>query len=339
MAKQKHKPFLRPILVDALKLTWENKAMWFIGLLAFFITGSLGYQLILQGVQSVLQPLQWWERWQNFAQGASAIDIVAGQFQLLFSDPIGWLIASVVWGLILLVLFALYCISAYAITTVIAYAKLQLDEKKTSSLGHAIQEAKHYFWTVFWIILLFQLAANVLILLFSIPVIWFGVTQSGTIATIFLFLFLAIFLVAVFMISMIALYALQYAVVQEEKLGAAIALAWRLFLKHWVITLEMFLIHVLISIAVSLLVIIASSLIVIPVAIIGLILVSNQAFVLSSFLPQLLLILLSILLVVSNVLLNMFQLYSWTFLVTRFEEVHPKSRFATWIEIKLLTGA
>ncbi len=100
----------------------------------------------------------------------------------------------------------------------------------------------------------------------------------------------------------------------------------------------MFFIQLFIGVVVFTLALIVIALIIIPIVIIGYFLVSKQIYDLTVFLPQLGLFLMTVFFMVVGSAFNVFQLYSWTFLFMRFKEVHPKSRLATWIEIKLLTG-
>ncbi len=338
MKKQKDTPFLRSILKDSFNLSWQYKKMWLVGFVAFFVLGTFGYQLVIQGVQSIVQPTQWWERWEAFSNGISVTDILSGQFQILLNDPYGWLAAVSVWALFLLVLLVIYFISIYALTILVVFAKGKINKKEKISFSLLLQEAKFSVWNVFGLMLLFHLVSNVLIIAFSIPVVWFGVTNQGVASTIFLAIFFGLFLVLAFMLAMIFLYALLSAIVEEKKISDAIISAWSVFKKHWVITLEMFLIQVLVLISSTVIVVLFTSLLIVPVAIIGFLLVSNQIFAVTSFLPQLLLLVLSVALMFVSIFVNMFQLYTWTNLFIRFEEVHPKSRLAAWIEVNLLTS-
>lgn len=337
MKKQKDIPFIRSLLKESFQLTWAHKAWWFIGFIAVFLTTSIGYQLIFQGIQSIAEPRQWWERWQIWAQGTSPIEFFQAQFSLLTNDPIGWGVAFLVWLIVLVVVAIFYALSVYAITTLISVVKMKRLNGEESLLL-AVREAWNHFWGVFWSIILTQLVANAIILLFSIPVIWFGVKQSGVLANGFLLGFFLLFLFSTFVLSILALYTIMYVVVEEEKLSSAIILAWKLFKTHWVISLEMFFIQLMIGLLVFSLAAMLIALVVIPVAVLGYFLVSNQIYDFTVFLPQLALFLITLFFVIVGAAFNVFYLYSWTSLFMRFKEVHPKSRLATWIEIKLLTS-
>lgn len=332
---EKQKGFLVPILKDSFYLTWTHKAWWIVGFFALFLTGSLGYQLIFQGITSLVQPAQWWNRWQTWAQGISPIEFVGGQFSILVSDPRGWFSAVFVWTAVLLVVLVLFSISVYAITTLVSAVKLKVLQGE-ENIALALKEAKYHFSGVFWTIILMQVVANALILLFSIPVIWFGVNDGGIGSQILLFGSFAIFLVVTFIISMVTFYTIEYIVVQEQKLSESLISAWDLFKKHWVITLEMFFIQILIGVLVTAAVLILISLIAIPVTIVGFILISNNFFDITIYLPRLVLYLLTIISIIAGASISAFQMYSWTFLFMRFKEVHPKSRFAQWIELQFL---
>lgn len=334
MAKEKQKKFLITILKDSWALTWAHKAWWFFGFVALFLTGSIGYQLIFQGAQSLIEPGTWWERWQVWAQGVSPIDFATGQFQILFSDPKGWLAAVFVWTVILLVLLLLFWIAVYSTTMLVSAAKLK-QINGSESILLALSEAWLHVKSVFGLVILIQLVSNALILVFSIPVIWFGIAKAGTWSTIFLFLFFFLFLICAFIVTMVSIYSIQYIIMEDDSVSEAVVSGWRLLRKHWVISLEMLLLQLIVVILVAAATLIVVSLITIPVIIIGFFLVSQQIFDLTVFLPKLILYLLSIILFVVGAAYNVFQLYNWSFLFMRFDEIHPKSRIAIFIEEQL----
>lgn len=335
MKTQIEKPYFRQIFKEAFQLTWRHKLWWLLGFFALLISSSFSYQVVSQGVSSLTNPIQWWKKWQLWAAGTSPIELFTAQWGILLSDPAGWFRAVFVWTIVLAFAFALLALCIYSIITVISIAKLK-QINGMESLLLAVREAKTAFWGVLWAFILAQLVINALILVFSIPVISFGGTQN-IFAAFLLYGFFVLFVLCAIAIAALSFYTILFIVIEEEKLANALILSWALLKRHWVITLEMFLLQTLVGIGVVLLLSLLVSLITIPVTIIGVILVSQQLFDITASLPKLTLFVLTLLTFIGISAYSMFNLYSWTFLFMRFKEIHPKSRIAAWIEIQMLS--
>lgn len=225
--------------------------------------------------------------------------------------------------------------SIYSIATLISAAKLK-QLNGIDSMILALREAKPSFKGVFWAVVLSLIAINVYLLAFSLPVIMLGINQ-GFWSTALLYTLFLLFAVGAFALSSVIMYVIQFIVVEQEKLANSILLAWGLFKRYWVITLEMFALQLGFGLLVAGAIFLLVSLITVPVTIVGAILVAQRLFDLTVFLPQLTLFILFLIMIIGLSAYSVFNLYSWTFLFMRFKEIHPKSRIAAWIELKLLS--
>jgi hypothetical protein len=335
MPKQTNNPQMRNILADAWRLTWAHKWWWILGFIALMVTSSLGYQIIAQGITSITEPLVWFNRWQLWAQGISPIDFFQAQWTILLKNPESWFRAVFVWTIMLGIFLAGLSLSVYALVTLISAAKLkEINGMDTMIL--ALREAKPSFKGVFGAIVLSLITVNVYVLAFSLPVILFGIDQNIAMTVLLYILFMG-FVIGAFIISSMIMYVIQFIVVEQEKLANAIILSWALLKRYWIITLEMFIIQLAIGILTVSFIFLIVSLITIPVSIVGAILVAQQVYDLTIFLPQLTLFVLFLILITGLSAYSVFNLYSWTFLFMRFKEIHPKSRIAAWIELKMLS--
>lgn len=335
MPKQKYNPHMRAILKDAWSLTMKHKWWWILGFFALMVTSSFGYQIIAQGIASITEPFIWWERWQSWAQGITFSQFMSAQWGILQTNPESWFRAIAIWTAFLAIALGIISFCIYCITVLMSAAKLK-QLNGIDSMILALREAKPSFMPAFWASALGLIAVNVYVLAFSLPVLLFGIDQ-GVGLTILLNVLFILFVVGAFVLTSLIMYTILFLVVEQEKLANAILLSWALFKRYWVVTLEMFVIQFLIGAAVVVVVSLLISLITIPVTIVGAILVSRQIFDLTVFLPQLTFAVLFIIAITGMSAYSVFNLYSWTFLFMRFKEIHPKSRIAAWLELKLLS--
>lgn len=333
--KQKDKPHMREIFVEAFRLMWAKKILWVFGFFALLITSSIGYQIIFQGIDSVQEPLQWWQRWSTWAEGTSPFDLFSGQWELLRSNPGSWFRVLFTWAVIGAFFLGIMSFCIYSITVLISMAKI-VKLNGVDSVILAMKESSPVFWRVTGAVLLSLLAVNALILLFSIPVIALGLSTS-IVQTGLLYLLFGLFLIVAFSLSSLAYYVILFIVVEQERLSNSILLAWALFKKYWVITLEMVLLQLIVGGAMIIVVLFGLSLLIIPLSILGIILVSQQLFDFTLYLPMVILVLAVVTTVFVTSAYSVFNLYSWTLLFMRFKEIHPKSRIAAWIELRLLS--
>lgn len=315
-------------------MTWQHKVMWPVGLFALFLSGLLSFQAILQGITALAQPSFWWQRWQAWAAGMSPIEFFKGQWSLLTADPTSWFVMVFVWTAVLLAVLAVVAISIYCIAVLISAAKMKFFA--SDNVFAAFKEAVYHFKGVFWAVVLTQLASSILIIVFSIPTVWLGANNTNAWKLLLLIVFFFIFLVLSYGIAMTALYSVMFIIIEDYNLSSAVPAAWKIFRQYWFITLEMFVIQLFIAVLLAITVVIAVSLFAIPLIIIGLILVSNQIFDITVFLPKLILYLSSIVLVVVAATYTVFELYSWSFMFMNIEKIRPHSRFVRFLEMKLM---
>ena len=332
----KQKQFFIPILKDGWKITWRHKGWWLIGLLALFLTGSFGYQLVLQGVQSLANPDRLVLKWQQWSVLSQPLDIVKGQFEIFRSAPLDWLVLAGIWLVIGLVAVILFSISVYALTMIIAAVKNHVLTERLSFVV-AFTESFLHFKSVFGAVLLLTVVTNVLMIIFSLPIVALGFGTGATSAAVLIVVF-AIFLIVSFLISMVGLYTILAIVVDNLKVSPAIARGWKMLKNHLVVSVEMFLIQILIAIAAAVLLLFLVALLVIPAAIIGTLLVAGQQFDITAALPAAVLILLVAGALFIGAIYTLFQLASWVLLYMRIDKQGPYSRLAQFAELTLGVG-
>lgn len=309
---------LRQVLREAWYLTWRNKSWWALGVLAFFLSGSLGYQLITQGISHLLSPIQWASRWQSVSADVSLWSVFTGQWRLLMTDPAGWFTFVAVWLLILALMLAALFVAVYALTTIVAAVKIR-EQQGGFVFGLAVREAWYHSRTVLGIIILAQVISNVLLALFSGPVS--ALMLSGQpLAMVGLVILTAGYLVMMIVLAALAVYAVVAAVMYDLTFIASIRFAWKFFLNHWWSTLKLLVSHLVLTVIVAFIIGLLVALIVIPVTIVGYILVANQQYDITRFLPNLIFLLTIASFLLFGAAFSLFQFVSWCLLFLNAEE-------------------
>ncbi len=328
----KMEQFFRPIFREAWLLTKTHKAWWVIGLLALFLMGAVGYQAVFQGIRSLTAPDQLllvWEQWSIVSDPGS---LIQGQFETVKAAPKDFAILSGVWVFIALVSLVAYSISVFAVTMIFSGVKRYMMTQRFH-LMDAAKESLHHFWGVFWAFLLAIVLLNALIIAFSLPVITLGLAEGGVGNIILLIILFAIFLVLALLVSIVSTFTAIGVVLDDYTLSQSIQAAWGVFKRHLLVTLELFIIHILIAFGLSLVLIIAISLLVVPVTIIGVLVVAAEQYLLTQYLPMVMIILLYVGFALLGAIYALFQLISWALFYKRIDDIKPYSRIASFAEI------
>ncbi len=304
---------LRSVLQEAFAITWRQKAWWFVGLLAFFLSGSLGYQLITQGLSRLVNPVEWVNRWSAVSAGLSPLALLRGQWTLLTTNPSGWFTLVGVWLLIGLVLFFFLFIAAYALTTILSAVKIR-EEQGMMLFGAALREAWYHVRTVLAVVIIAPIISNLLLALFSGPVLALTMQPGSFFTAIVLMVLFVVYAVLIIALALIVIYTLVAAVMYDLSLVRAIKFAWLFFWRNWLISVLLLLAQIAITLVAALALVIIISFILIPITILGYVLVANQQYDITQFLPNLILLLIMLGFLVFGAAYTVFQLASWALL-------------------------
>jgi hypothetical protein len=264
---KKHGPFYRPILKKAWEITKQNRFLWVFGLFAALAGNGGIYEILVKGFDRVA------------AQGEAISPMAGGGLYGwgIFTLPrledvyeksplfvnFFWMIALVV----LIVLGALVCLNIASRSALINCVKKITGRRKTN-LKDGWEAGKKYFWPVLGLNVLSKAATFSLLVLITVPVMFFIVGGSGSFGW-NLFLYVASFVVFTLLalfVSFMAIYASCFAVLEGLPFVEAIRASWTLFIKNWFVSLEMSLILFLTVILAGLALILFSVFYLIPVS-------------------------------------------------------------------------
>lgn len=222
-------PIYRKAMKDSLFLAWGNKHLWILGLFAAAL-GQMGLVDILSGVGyagegriMLLNWLSWPEALWNFF---SSLQIGFGQWV--------WLLLVIIIFVSLAVTFIFASVTSQG--AVIAASIRHAYGKHTDATA-AWHYSQNHFWRLFSINLVKKFLLVVLTTVIGISSYMVIFNPRGLDLALFLILFVLATLVGS-IISFLAIYASAYVVAEDHSFLRSVHEAWKLFLDHWLVSVE-----------------------------------------------------------------------------------------------------
>lgn len=261
----------RPILKQAWFHAWRHKFLWFFGFFAAWLGTSGEYELFIRSFDRINEKGSLIIKLNQFV-------VTTGLFSKNTLHNLGVLASNrpmdLVWLIILFLiiilagLFIVWAIITSQGSLIGSIKKIAKNQNTNLQEGISIGVSK--FWPILWLNLIYRLIVFVLFLALGVIFAYFFATsfiESGPNTGLSYFiLFLVgfvIFLPLAFIISFVIRYAACYIVIKNYRLRDAIRQGISLFVKNWLISLELSLIllflHVAVAIAIILLVIIVAA--------------------------------------------------------------------------------
>ncbi|MBA3047329.1 hypothetical protein KKC83_01830 [Patescibacteria group bacterium] len=250
--------FYRKILKQSLEINWRNKYLWFFGLFAVLLGAGGEYEVLFRGLTGDMN--------QGFLQSAGRI-IQTGLFSKSALTNIGFLIANdaahfailLLAGLIILALFCFLVFTAIVSQAAIVNNSAAIIKgKHKAKLGvkdGALSGIKN-FWPVFGLNAIAKLAVFLAFFFVSLPVILTANQAAAPIANSVYFIIFIILIPLAIVFSFIIKYAVAYVVISGSGFKASIKNGWELFVKNWLVSVEMafilFMINLLAGLALGL---------------------------------------------------------------------------------------
>lgn len=240
-------PTYREALSESWKLSWRHKGLWAFGLFAMLL-GQMGIAefFVKMGVVSnTLRASNFWE----------AIKLLfSAKFWRMIFNSLSPGLDSWVWFIWLALVLAAFAFVLLFVAVVCRGAIIHASAKYAKR-GMALpceRKAWHSGVAHFWKLLALEIIRKLSLLLIGSMIVWISFSSSsfdsyfGGLAYTALF---AIALLASMVLSFLTIYAAGYVVVEEENLLSSAKLAWKLFVKHWLVSFEVGIIILLANIA------------------------------------------------------------------------------------------
>ena len=246
----------RNVLKRALSVTWYNKYLWFFGLFAGILGGLGKYEISLNKASGEVGGGVYPNIVQFFNSEAVSNITFSNMGQAFQQDPVSMIIIiGLILILLILALFMLWLSVVSQIGLVNNSAKVLKGNKKRSSLKikDGIKAGMNNFWPVLGWNIIVKTFVYILFALLSLPVIYFTTTGgNGVVANISYVILFIVFIPVALILSLLLKYAVVYIVLQGKGFVDAWVESWKLFIRNWLISIEMGLILFIIQFLVTL---------------------------------------------------------------------------------------
>ncbi|MBI5731901.1 MAG: hypothetical protein HY982_00900 [Candidatus Magasanikbacteria bacterium] len=212
----------REILRLTWKITWQERLLWVLGVFSALIVTGGALEILSRNLNWAFNP-----DWRKFGFASSGF----------YFDWSGgpWL---VVLGLLLAALFIfLAFMSVRSFSSLILLAS-QYREGRRLNLEKMWRLGSGHFWPILGIAAFFKILILVFSCLSVLP-LWMLWAEQGKIWLWAYPLFFLAAICACLVCSFLLVYASAYVILEKKKFGSSILSAWRLFVKHWLVSLEM----------------------------------------------------------------------------------------------------
>jgi hypothetical protein len=302
----------RNILKQALKSTWHNKYLWFFGIFAALLGNGGELELLFRrfdtsiiekglfpGIERIIAT--------GFFSKATFFNIT----NLATRDPLSlFLVLSVLIIILLVVGFLIWLTIVSQAALVNNAARIKVG--KRHNFKSALEVGVNKFFGVFGLNIFLKIAIYLAFILLSLPILisvnkaFFSTSSVLFIVSFILFIPLAI------IISFITKYAIAYFVIKESRFFESIKLGWQLFIRNWLISIEMAFLLFFINLLVGLGLILMLLVFTVPFLFLVIVL-SKIAFYFNFWMiVASALILYTVAIVITGAILATFQISSWT---------------------------
>ncbi|MFH0853384.1 MAG: hypothetical protein V1853_03170 [bacterium] len=237
--------FYRDILKRAWQLTFRNPFLWFFGLFAALAGNGEEYDSFFNNIKFVgntqlnLDELiaaradgRWTEFWDNI--GAA------------FGDNIGSIMLIVLAGLVALFLFA--CIVTISQASLIRVAS-QAEDGKPISFLDSFTTGMRCFWKLLGLNITMLLSIYLPLVVIGLPVLFIYLANPSVAWAMVLGLLIFFLLIPVgIVVAFLTKYAAAFIVIKKAGVYQSVRLAWKLFLRNWLITIELGLLLLIINV-------------------------------------------------------------------------------------------
>jgi hypothetical protein len=227
----------RNLLAQAWKNTWEHKYLWFFGLFAAIVGASGELNLLFTSFDDTTTT-GFFSNLRNFwATGVFSPQGISNFGKILATDSYDLLIALT----ILTIFFLLFCFLIWF--AIVCQASLvnnyaRVIGRKNHSFADGLDVGVKKFWPIFGFNVILKVIIWTIYLLLALPTILFYDKISSWQLFVFITTYL-IFIPLSIIVAFIIKYATAYVVVKGEKFADALQLGWGLFLKNWLVSIEM----------------------------------------------------------------------------------------------------
>jgi hypothetical protein len=310
----------RDILKKAWNITFKHRVFWFLGLFAAPLIGIGEYKIIAHSFGSFSEDwllVKWYPIVNTDIFQMETLRYLGNQ---LIIDPISVFILFTVLAVMALVIFFVVWLAVVAQGSLID-AVDQAGAKRIASpkLSQFIATGIERFWPMLGVQVFVKLIISLLLFILSLPILAIAIGSNAVSAGAFYYVAIIIFIPLTVILAFISKYAINYIIIEKEHLADAIQKSYRLFLDNWLVSLEMSIILLTISILAGLALAVFGSFLILPIGLLIYFLASIGILPLVKVVVILTFLALIILGIFFAAILSTFQYSSWVLL---FKKLH-----------------
>ena len=303
----------RNILKRAWEITWKFKYLWFFGLFAALLGNGGEFEIISKSFD-INNPdnLNIIDSIKSFAgTGIFSKQAVGNVGQLVVNDPFNLLM------LVIILLIVLILAGFMIWLTIISQAALvnnsaNVISGKPHDLKSGVMNGADKFWPVFGMNLISRALTYLVFLAIGLPVVISISRANAVTASIVFIVSFLIFIPVAIILSFIVKYSIGYIIIKGEKFLESLKLGWLLFIKNWLISIEMAFILFFINFFVGIFLILILLILAIPFLFILFLLIKSGLFFNFWVVAMFALVLFLIIIILVGSALSVFQISSWT---------------------------
>jgi len=226
------KSLYRQALSHSWRLAWQHKELWIFGLFAA-VLGQMG---ILELLSKVTFASKKYAAIENVNPSHALKQIFFGLKDLPWNIEVGLLFIWLVVILVGLAIFGVF-VSIASQGAIIHSAAQSVKKKKLPDTSKAWHAGVDHFWRLLSLNIAKKIVITALAVIVSVATI--NVLHTGgTWDIIAFFILFVLSMIIGLVVSFVVIYAAGYVVVEEYSFADSLRSAWRLFLDHWLVSIE-----------------------------------------------------------------------------------------------------
>lgn len=231
----------RKILKQAVAIAWRYKYLWFFGLFASLVGNAVEYEALSQ-ILSGGAPRNFFPNLQRIIEtGVFSGKTLANIGKIMSEDPFS-LFALLAVGLLTLILFAYLIWLAVVSQAALINSSADImagKSRKTMNIQSGVASGMKNFWPVLGLNILIKAIIFIIFSLLSLPVV-LAAGRIGAATANFIYLILFLILVPLALgFALMVKYSMAYVVIRGSGFLESVKQGWRLFIKNWLVSLEM----------------------------------------------------------------------------------------------------
>ncbi len=304
----KERQLYRDLIRGAWEITWHHKGLWILGFFAALLGNGGAIDIIARASQDLA----------GAGPFSNLVDTFNASLMLFRIGTTGEQAAILLTGILIAAMTALMIVLSISSAAGIMVAAKKAVSRRTVSLREALATGAEHFWPLFLVQIVGRaLVVLLLVMTASASLSAARATVTGNIAYLIVFV---LFAFSVLIVAFLTNMTNAGVVLQSLSVSGALANAWRLLSKHWLVSLEMILLLFLLNITAVVGIVLAILVLAIPFFLLFLsasVLGSSLGFFVVLFLA---LVTVFALVAVVGSMLSTFQFSAWTLLYLRLSQ-------------------